>query len=200
MSTALTIERTVRQNEIVDSARRIIIHKGIENLTVREIAKDLKITDGALYRHFKSKHEIMGLLIDDIGETLLATIREAASKSKNPLQKLENIFLSHLSYSERIKATGFIVINESLSIKDKKLQRKVFGVLNQYLKTIKSILHEGIETGRFKKDLHPDSASIVFFGMVQSLVTLWGLSGYRLSLNRKRLDQAFKIYQEGIAE
>jgi AcrR family transcriptional regulator len=198
MSVTVAPESTVRQKEIVDSAREIIISKGIENLTVREIAKDLKITDGALYRHFKSKHEIIGLLIDNIGETLLATIREAAGKRKDPMQRLEDIFLSHLYYSERMRGVGFIVINESLSIKDKKLQRKVFAVLNQYLKTIKAILVEGIEIGRFRKDLHPESASLVFFGTVQSMVTLWGLSGYRLALGKKRLDEAFKIYKSGI--
>jgi AcrR family transcriptional regulator len=198
MSTALTAERTVRQKEIVESARRIIIAKGIESLTVREIARDLKITDGALYRHFRSKNEIMGLLIDDIGDTLLTTIKEAAGKKANPLQRLEDIFMSHLSYSERVRGTGFIVINESLSIKDKKLQRKVFAVLNQYLKTIKTILSEGIKDGLVRKDLHLDSASLLFFGTVQSLVTLWGLSGYRLSLSNKRLDEAFKVYKNGI--
>ena len=61
---------TVRQREIIIAAREVIFSKGIEKLTVREIAKELKITNGALYRHFKSKNEIMSLLIDDIEENL----------------------------------------------------------------------------------------------------------------------------------
>lgn len=189
---------TFRQQEIVNSARRIIIAEGMERLTVREIAADLKITDGALYRHFKSKKEILSLLIEDIESTLLATINQAAQKSPDPLQKLENIFLSHLSYVEQRKGVSFIVINKTLSLKDKALQKKMFGVINKYLKTIKSILKEGIESGQFRKGIDMDSSSIIFFGMVQSIVTLWGLSGYKYSLGKCRLNEMFNLYRRGI--
>lgn len=192
-------QTTIRQQEIVNSVRRIIITAGMERLTVREIAADLKITDGALYRHFKSKKEILNLLIDDIEKTLLETINEAAQKSQDPLQKLEDIFLSHLSYVEQRKGVSFIVINKTLSLKDKSLQRKMFSVVNKYLKTIKSILKEGMALGRIRSDINIDSSSIVFFGMVQSMVTVWGLSGYKYSLRKERLDQMFKLYKRGIA-
>lgn len=194
----MSTQATLRQQEIIDSARRIIIAKGMENMTVREIAKDLKITDGALYRHFRSKKEILSLLIDDIERTLLATIGEAASKSDEPLQRLENIFHSHLSYAEQRKGISFIVINKTLSIKDKTLQKKMFGVISQYLKTIKAILKEGIDTGKFRKSVNLDSASINFFGMVQSMVTIWSLSGYRYALRNDRLIEMFNIYKVGI--
>ena len=194
----MTSERTFRQQEIVSAARKIITTKGIKSLTVREIADELNITDGALYRHFSSKNEIISLLIDDIEETLLAVIKEAAFKEDDPLQKLECVFLSHLSYVEQRKGTSFIVINEVLSIKDKGLQRKMFGLLNRYLKTVKVILGEGIRAGKFRQDLHLDSASIAFFGMIQSLVTLWGLSGYRLPLSKDRLSGMFMVYRNGI--
>jgi len=191
--------KTLRQQAIVDAARRIISSRGIENLTVREIAKELKITDGALYRHFRSKKEIISLLIDDIEETLLSAIKEAAAKSKDPLGKLENILLSHLSYAEQRKGLTFIIINETLSLKDKGLQRKMFGVIDKYLKTIKTILLEGAESGSLRKELHLNSASIAFFGFVQSLVTLWALSGFKNTfLRRNHIDEMLIIYKMGV--
>jgi len=185
----------VRQREIIIAAREVIFSKGIEKLTVREIAKELKITNGALYRHFKSKYEIMSLLIDDIEENLLSAIQDAAKKSGDPLQKLENIFLSHLSYSEQMKGTSFTVINQVSGIQDKDLKIKMFGVLNKYLMTIKEILIEGMEEGIFRKDIDSTSASIVFFGTIQSIVTLWCLSGYKLSLKKAEFTQAVDIYK-----
>jgi len=190
--------KSIRQQEIVDAARKIIGSRGIENLTVREIAGELKITDGALYRHFKSKKEIISLLIDDIEETLLATIEEAAKKSSEPLRKLSDIFLSHLSYAEQRKGITFIIINETLSLKDKSLQRKMFGIINKYLKMIKAILVDGMALGKFRKDLDVTSAGIAFFGMVQSMVTLWALSGFRYALRKDRLEERLNIYKKGI--
>ena len=176
MNRKLSSGRTPGQQRIVDAVRKIITSKGIESLTIREIAKELKMTDGALYRHFKSKKEIIGLLINDIENTLLSTIEEAANKPSNPLKKLENILASHLSYAEQRKGLTFVVINETLIIKDKNLRKKMFTVIERYLETIKEILSEGVKSGEFRKGLDLISASRTFFGMVQSTVTLLALS------------------------
>ena len=189
---------SVRQQEIIDAARKIISSKGIENLTVREIAKELKITDGALYRHFRSKKEIISLLIDNIELTLLADIDKAAKKSSDPLQKLKEIFLFHLSYAEQRKGITFIIINETLSLNDKRLQEKMFNVINRYLSTIEKILLEGKALGKFRKELDIASASIAFFGMIQSMVTIWALSGFRYALRKDRLEERLNIYKKGI--
>lgn len=195
----MVYNRTTRQREIIIAAREVIFSKGIEKLTVREIAKELKITNSALYRHFKSKDEIISLLIDDIEETLLSAIHGAANKTGDPLQKLESIFLSHLSYSEQMKGTSFTVINQVSGLKDKHLKRKMFRVLNQYLKTIKGIVIHGMESGVFRKDIDPNSASIIFFGNIQSIVTLWCLSGYKLSLRKAHFKQMLDIYKSWLA-
>lgn len=194
----MDIKVSSRQKEIVDSARRIIIKKGMECLTVREIARDLKITDGALYRHFKSKKAIVALLIDDIEETLLNTIKRAANKHADPLLKLKAVFLSHLSYVEQRRGVSFVIINEVLSIKDKGLQKKMFKVLNAYLKMINDILTEGIKSGKFRKRLSVEASSIMFFGSIQSLVTFWSLSGHRVSLSKHRAEQIFDIFKNCI--
>lgn len=189
---------TLRQQEIIASARSIIINEGIESLTVRRIAHVIKITDGALYKHFKSKREILSLLIDDIGETLLATIRLSSNQSDDPLEKLQNIFFSHLSYAEQRRGVSFIVISQAMSVKDRALQKKMFSVVTEYLETIKAILRDGIKRGDFRGTIDIDSASIAFLGMVQSTITIWGLSGYPPSFVKERMDSLFNIYKEGI--
>ncbi|MBU0503179.1 MAG: TetR/AcrR family transcriptional regulator [Candidatus Omnitrophota bacterium] len=196
---AVSLKHTKKQIRIIESVRRIISAKGIEKLTIHEIAKDLGVTDGALYRHFKSKKEIISLLIDDIEKTLLASIAEAAGKSKEPRQKIRDIFLSHLSYAEQRKGFTFIIINETLNIRDKSLQKKMFGVIQKYLKVIEEIFRGGNGSTGFRKGIDASSASIVFFGTVQSIVTLWALSGYKYPLGKAGLDKILGIYEKGIA-
>lgn len=199
MKSRITKNHSIRQHEIVESARKIIVASGIERLTIREIANDLELTDGALYRHIKSKKEIIELLIEDIEKTLLITIDAAAKKADDPQGKLKNILSSHLSYAEQRKGVSFIVINETLNLHDKTLQSKMFNVIEKYLEKIKEILVEGSQSGVFREDVDIDSASIAFFGMVQSLVTLWALSGYKYSLKKNHADALFDIYKNGVA-
>jgi len=189
---------TANQQKIVEAARKIIVSKGMEKLTIREIAREIKVTDGALYRHFRSKREIISLLIDDIEKTLLATVDDAVKKNGQPLKKLENIFLSHISYSKKRKGVSFIIINETLSLKDKSLQRKMFNVISRYLEKIKQIVREGVSAGSFRRDVDISSSSIVFFGMIQAQVMLWAMSGYQYSFKKMSIEYLLDIFENGI--
>lgn len=193
-----SFSQTDKQTKIIECARKIISVKGIERLTMHELARDLGVTGGALYRHFKNKKEIISLLIDDIERTLLGAIKQAADSVSDPEQKLCSILSSHLSYAEQRKGVSFIVINETLSINDRALRRKMFGVIHKYLDTIKGILTEGVSKGCFRKELELTSASIAFFGMVQSIVTLWALSGFKYSLNRGRIEELLNVFKKGV--
>ncbi len=52
-----------RQIEIIEAATKRIDEHGIQDLTIKTLAADLNLSEAALYRHFKSKNEILlGLL------------------------------------------------------------------------------------------------------------------------------------------
>lgn len=192
-------KRTPRQQEIVKCARHIIASKGVENLTIAELAKELKLTQGAIYRHFRSKKEIIDLLIDDIERTLFEAVDSAASMPGDSLDRLESILSAHLSYASQRRGISFIIINETLSLKDKSLQRKMLGVIHRYLDKIEKILFEGQRSDLFRKDINIALSSMIFFGMVQSMVTIWALSGFKYAVNNKnRLKKLFDIYKKGV--
>ena len=74
----------------------------------------------------------------------------------------------------------------------------MYEVVRKYLKTIETIVSEGINSGRFRRDINAASASIAFFGMVQATVTIWALSGFEFSLKSSHLNELFDIYKRGI--
>ena len=48
---------TERQIEIMEAATLRIDKYGIQELTIKNLASDLNLSEAALYRHFKSKNE-----------------------------------------------------------------------------------------------------------------------------------------------
>ncbi|MCF6156224.1 MAG: TetR/AcrR family transcriptional regulator [Candidatus Brocadia sp.] len=83
----------IRRLQIIEIIRSIISSKGIEHVTISEIASGIGITKTAIYRHFKSKQDILSLLIDTIEETLMKALNEAMT-NKDPIQNLKNIISS----------------------------------------------------------------------------------------------------------
>ncbi|MBU2102668.1 MAG: hypothetical protein KKF80_04665, partial [Candidatus Omnitrophica bacterium] len=106
---------------------------------------------------------------------------------------------AHLEYIEKRKATSFMLMNEILNLKDKRSQRKMLALVHKYLKRINAILLEGVRTKQFRGDINLTSAAILFFGMIQSVSTLWALSGFKYSASlRVRLEDSFEVYTKGV--
>ncbi len=157
----------VRRRQIADAARELIIKYGSEHITGRRIAKEIGITEGAIYRHFKSKRDILSFLIEDVEATLVADIERGMTSGATPLQVIDNTMKSHISSIEQRRGVTFLVIAEIISLGDKKLNRQASEVLNRY-------------TGRI-------TAALLLSATIHGLVNLWALSNHRFSLEESYL-------------
>ncbi|MDD5289039.1 MAG: TetR/AcrR family transcriptional regulator [Dehalococcoidales bacterium] len=172
----------IRKDQIVTAAKRLIIKRGSENVTVRAIAKEVSLSEGALYRHFNSKRDILSLLADTIEEDLLVDIKTNSTSSDSYLEILDHILQSHLSAIKQRQGISFQVIAEIISLGDKKLNRKISKIIDEYIDGIKSLLSKGVKSGELRKNLDLDGTALLFFGMVQGLVNIWALSNYEFDL------------------
>ena len=175
----------VRRKQIVSAARRLIVKYGSEHVTVRRMAKEIGVSEGAIYRHFRSKSDVLSFLVDDIEETLIGDIVKNDDQELATLTVLEKIMIDHISSIQQRKGVSFQVIAEIISLGDKKLNKKVFGMIEKYIGRIRGILENGVKTGCIRKDADLDSAALLFFSMIQGLVNLWALSHYEFDLQEK---------------
>jgi len=175
---------TLRRKQIIDALRKLIIEYGSENVTVQRIAKEIGVSQGAIYRHFKSKRQILDFLVDYIEENLIGDVEKSDGQA-GTLTVLENILKSHISAIEQKKGVSFLIVAEIVSLGDKRLNRKIYEVLQNYVTHIKGVLLRGIKAGEIRPDIDPEMAATVFLGIIQGLVTLWALSNYHFTLEEK---------------
>ena len=150
-----TRKRTqVRRLQIVDTIRDIISTKGIEHVTISEIAVRIGTTKGAIYRHFKNKQDILSLLVDNIDETLMNTI-DTAMESDDPIQNLKNVLLAHLTYAKERRQTSFIVIMGAMQFGDIVIRQKISRLIQKYLRKIETLLADAIKSGLVKNTTNP---------------------------------------------
>jgi len=174
----------LRRRQIIETLRKIIIKYGSEHVTVRKLAEEIGVSGGAIYRHFKSKREILSFLVDDIEDNLVGDI-EKAYPIQDPLELLGRISRELISSIEQRKGASFLVIAEIISLGDRRLNRKISDVLNNFLEHIKTIISTGIRSGAIRENLNVDMAATAFFGMLQGVVTIWSLSGFPSTLEMK---------------
>ena len=194
----MTRQKTlVRQHQIIEAARDLIATKGMDGVTIDAIAEGVGLTEGAIYRHFTSKHQILSLLVDDIESSLLDTVRTAQGDGDSAVECLERILEAHLSDVESRRAVSFIVIAEAVGFDGTRLSHRVALMFTHYLELIQAVLDRGIREGSVRPDINVNAAATMFFGLIQSAATLWALNGYAGRLAEFR-SQMWDIYKTGI--
>ena len=198
MATKITKRRNteVRQKQIVNAAREMIVKYGSEHVTVRLIASAVDISEAAIYRHFKNKKAILALLVDDIENRLIADFTSIGTNGKSPLEILEGGLRGPLSV--RRKGVSFQVIAEIVSLGDKKLNKKISVMINNYIERLTDLLSNGVKSGEVREDIDRKAAATVLFGMMQGLVSIWALSGYSFDPEEKYV-ALWNVFREAVS-
>jgi len=170
----------IRRQQIVDIIRRIISTKGIEYVTLSEIAKRTGTTRGAIYRHFKSKRDMDKAIIDE-----------------EPVQSLNNILLAQLILAKNRRKTSFAVMMGAMQFSDIVIRRKILRLIQKYLTKIENLLINAGRLGLIKKNINYNLAAVSFMGLIQSTVTVWSYKNFNY-VPQKIHAELWNIYKQGI--
>ncbi len=80
---------TLRRQEIADASLRVIAERGLGHFTAAEVAREVGLSDGALFRHFASMDEVVLAAIDRVEEILF---EDFPPKHRDPLERLGAFF------------------------------------------------------------------------------------------------------------
>ena len=87
-----------RMAEITAAARQLFVERGVENVTTREIAARVGISQTALFTYYKSKDEIWNrLMVDAFGE-LVKSLATVGQDAKNIAVWLRRLIKSYVQF------------------------------------------------------------------------------------------------------
>jgi AcrR family transcriptional regulator len=175
-------DSAIRKQEIIQATMEIVAEEGIQNLTMARLAKRTGITDGALYKHFGSKQEIVLAMVQEVQNSLSAFMRPQVAQYDDPLEKLQNVLRLQLEYLEQHKGVPRILFSEAVHAGNSEAKRLMRSGISNYLDFIRGILYRGIQEGQVRKDLDVDAAVTAFLGLVQGNVIVWSLSDFSFPL------------------
>ena len=174
---------TERQIEIMEAATLRIDKFGIQELTIKNLASDLSLSEAALYRHFKSKNEILlGLLTYFILEMNERIAEIIADKEKQPSELLKQLFVSQLNTFVKNPAIVSVIFSEGIFQFNKELSEKVTAMMALMQKNINTLIIRGQKEGVYEKLLGADIITTIIMGSMRMVVFKWKLSGNKSNL------------------
>lgn len=98
MSARKAVAKELTRDMIMDAARDLFVEKGYQQTSMRQIAKKLSYSHGALYYHFKNKAELFYALVEKHFLMLDNKIEQIVNLETSNEEKLGQIFLGFIEF------------------------------------------------------------------------------------------------------
>lgn len=176
-------EFTDRQIEIMEAASNRISKFGIQNLTIKTLAEDIGLSEPALYRHFKSKNEILLSLLEYFKSEMKNRIHNITFKSnETEADKLRAIFKSQLQTFTNKPAIVSVIFAESIFHFDDNLSNKVSEIMEMMQEFVKRNIEEGQKNGTYNTLVGSSTLTTIITGGMRMTVLKWKLSNHKSNL------------------
>ncbi len=160
-------EHSVRRNEILDVAQRLVYTKGYEQMTIQDILDDLQISKGAFYHYFDSKQALLEALIERMLDQGIQLILPIVQNPHLPaLEKLQSYFATIARWRTAQKAFFLSLLrvwyNDDNAIVRQKMRSTI--VIKGITSLLTGIIRQGIQEGVFTTS-YPDQVGEVIVSL-----------------------------------
>lgn len=167
---------TKRQKEIIDVSIKLIADKGIQNLTIKNIAEKMEMSEPAIYRHFKSKQAILTALLDTFESNFDAIIGKINILEISSIEKLQKFFLLRCEKIAQNPDIARVIFSEEIFQNEKLLSERVYSIMKKNQKLISLIIEDAQSKNELRSDISKEHISMVVLGALRLLITRWRLT------------------------
>lgn len=159
------LDTETRQILIKQAVQDILSTGGMSKLSINNIASKVGVSEGAIYRHFKSKKEILLSIINDVFDNLVIKQQEVANSNLEPSKKLFKFFCKQLNYLIHNKGITILLFSQAIHANDSYLKEQLLKVLQFQKDLLKQIIGEGVAQGLWSKNIDIDDFTTFYMGI-----------------------------------
>jgi AcrR family transcriptional regulator len=165
-------EREQRKAQILDTARELLLEKGLNATSINQIAKRAELSVGAIYFYYKSKEDLYAALQVEGLELLSQAIRQSVREKLQPQENIRKIAMAYLKFSEEHK-NYFDIINYFLASPEPIFSPELKSQVDEHgkdsLATLTDTIRKGIQNSIFKA-VDPRRQAIILWSTLHGMI------------------------------
>lgn len=169
-----------RRQQIVLEAMKIINEEGFASFTTRRLAKNIGISEPALYRHFDGKDEIIISVILKMDE-LWGEVEKKLSNIAEPKEKICQFIMSHFRHIESNPDVLSVLFADEYIRLDEKIKSRVEHVVNQRFAFLDNLFTE-LSESKIICGKNPKAITMIVMGSIRMTILNWRNMDYSYSL------------------
>ena len=176
---------TERQQQIIEESINIIDEKGIQGLTIKNLAKAIGITEPGIYRHFESKTEILLSILSNFKEMAVMLSEMMETYEATALEKISFMFSKMLELFSETPSMVSVIFSEEIFKNEEVLKNKIVEILNLHAQTLENIISKGQSEKNIREDIDEKSLALMAMGSLRLLVKKWDLNNHNFNLSKE---------------
>ena len=154
-----------RQEQIKKAVLEIIADEGLHNLSTRNLAKKIGFSEGAIFRHFSTKRDIIKGIMDDVANDLIGSLRNIVISPLKTEEKLFNYLCKNVKYLKENRGITILLFSEATHLGDKELKEKLNQILAEQKQFIIKMVKDGFAEGVWDKNISPEDVATLYMGI-----------------------------------
>lgn len=167
-----------RREEILAVAADLFARKGFEATSIREIGEAAGILSGSLYHHFKSKEEMLDVLLHRFVDKLVPLYEDVVSGGGGATETLKQLVTAGSLVSMENARELTVIMHERKFLN----RNPEFAYVNEVMLEVERIwfgvLQEGVRCGEFRQDLDLNLVLRIIMDLISSTIS-WYRPGSR---------------------
>lgn len=135
-------QKISRKDQILQALAHMLEAAPGVRITTSALAKEVGVSEAALYRHFPSKAKMFEGLIEYIEETLFSRIAMILADEPKALKRCEKILMLLLTFCERNPGLTRILNGDALAGEPDRLRHRMIQLFDRLETQVKQVLRE----------------------------------------------------------
>ncbi len=177
-----------RKEQLVITAVDIINELGIQGLSTREIARRLGVSEATLFRHFKSKNELIAAVLDyftQFDEDIIQTIK---LKQLPPKEAIIFMVSSYAEYYENYPAITSIMQLFDVLRYETELTKKIKDIVSKRTALVMELIRDAQKAGEINPALDCTCITDIITGFIREICLNWRIGNYEFSFRKQIMD------------
>lgn len=176
-----------RKADIVAATLMLADRIGPDRLTTNDVAREVGVTQAAIFRHFPTKAELWAAVGEALSQRLTTAWDEALAAQSAPRARLRALIGTQLQQIEACPALPAVLHSRELGVGNAALRESCRGLVVRFQAHLADNLRLLAEAGGLRADLPPEDAASLLVSLVQGVAIRWTLGARNFVLEDEGL-------------
>jgi len=168
-----------RRQQILEALATMLEASPGERITTAGLAKEVGVSEAALYRHFPSKAKMFEGLIEFIEEAIFSRVNAIISEEPSATLRLERILALLLGFAEKNPGISRILNGDALAGETERVRSRVAQFYDRLETQLKQVLRDAEINESMRSNISAAAASNMLMSIVEGRIAQYVRSKFK---------------------